>query len=109
MISGHYLENYLIERDNPKAERYNTWWGENTYNSQFSPYERTAKKVKTINFFLYGSEYLLGSKKISSAANQKRKEILDGFYDCVISNGRHKTLAIEFTTTTFARRMRLFV
>ena len=65
MINGHYLENYLIEQINPKAERYNTWWGENTYNSQFSPYERTTKKVKTINFFLYGSEYLLGNKKIS--------------------------------------------
>ena len=108
MINGYYLENYLIERDNPKAERYNTWWGENTYNSQFSPYERTTRKVKIINFFLYGSEYLQGNKNFGSVSDRKRKEVLDGFYDCVIKNERN-ALSIQFSTTTFARRMRLFV
>ena len=109
MINGHYLENYLIERDNPKSERYNTWWGENIYNNQFSPYERTTKKVKTINSFLYGSEFLLGNKKFGNVTSQKRKEVLDGFYDCVISRSGYNMLAIEFTTTPFARRIRLFV
>lgn len=108
MINGHYLENYLTERNNPKAERYNTWWGENTYNSQFSPYERTTKKVKTINFFLYGSEYLQGNKCFGDVSHKKRKEILDGFYDYVVRDEKHTT-PIEFTTTTFARRTRLFV
>ena len=52
---------------------------------------------------------MLGNKKFGNVTSQKRKEVLDGFYDCVVSRSGYNVLAVEFTTTPFARRMRLFV
>ena len=110
MISGHYVENYIVKGIalSPQAFQYNTWWGENTYNSQFSPYQRTMDKCDAINFFLYGSEYLKGDKPFNKVSWKKREKTLSDFYRFVIVGDRSKSI-LMFHTTEFARRTRLFV
>lgn len=105
MISGNYIKEHLV-RKNPKD--YNTWWGQNNYNDQFSPYEKTVRKCNMINFFLYGSDDLLGKKKYSSLSAKKRLSTMDNFYEFVIAGVGMGQIG-KFSTYEFARRTRLFL
>lgn len=111
MISGHYIQNYYVEK--PKKLQtlsFNTWYGENNYNTQFSPHERTVLKCRTINFFLYNAKFFIGGKGSNwgSLSTNSRLRALDGLYDYVIKDNS-STNIIQYTTTPFARRMRLFL
>lgn len=110
MIHGHYIEQYIVNKNKalPTSEQFNTWWGRNNYNSQFSPYQRTMDKCDAINFFLYGSEYLKGDKKLSKLSASKRLKTLDDFYRFIISGNRGAVI-LSFNTTGFAKRTRFFL
>ena len=110
MINGHYIEKYVVKdvEYSTKAPQFNTWWGDNTYNSQFSPYQRTMDKCDAINFFLYSSEYLKGDKPFNKVSWKKREKTLNDFYRFVIVGNRSKAI-LMYQTTEFARRVRFFV
>lgn len=96
MITGKYLKDLIQRYPKELNIKYN----------ELSIVEKAEYKCRRINFYLYRADYFTGEKQLCNLKGNTKNKVLDELNDFVIKGYKYAQ-PVNFSSTPFARRMRL--
>lgn len=96
MITGKYIKDLIPKYPKELGVSY----------KEASLVEKAEYKCRRINFYLYKADYFTGEKKLCNLKGNIKGKVLNELHEFVIMEHTY-TQPLKFSSTPFARRMRL--